>query len=54
MMLLAVEINQLLGALIAVSGAMIILGVSMTVAKHLGKHIDEKRKAKGAEKKPEE
>ena len=53
-MLLAVEMNQLLGALIAVSGAMVIIGVSMVVARHLGKYIDEKRKAKGEEKKPEE
>lgn len=39
-MWMAVSINRLVGALIAVTGAMLILGVSSFVAKHVGKYLD--------------
>ena len=45
-MIVAVEINQLIGVLIAVTGAMLILGVSSMVARHLGKYIDDRHQAK--------
>jgi len=52
-MIAAVEINQLIGALIAVTGAMLILGVSSMVAKHLGKYIDDRRQAKKGVQEPD-
>ncbi len=39
-MWMAVSLNKLIGALIAVTGAMLILGVSSFVAKHASKYVD--------------